>query len=91
MDRDEIVKKIKEEEDYIRSPKFGNSLNKYLAKNPDGVQIKETVKPEKALSDQNKAIGRLLLINEDEVEALYQSAVDLLREEMAKDDYYEDL
>ena len=81
MDRDEIVKKIKEEEDYIRSPKFGNSLNKYLAKNPDGVQIKETVKP----------IGRLLLINEDEVEALYQSAVDLLREEMAKDDYYEDL
>lgn len=84
MDKEDIVKKIKEEEDYIRSPKFANSLNKFLAKNPDGVHIKNTEKPAAALKIQNKAIARLLLISEEEVENLYQKSVVLLREEMLK-------
>ena len=39
MDK-EVQKKIEEEEDYIRSAKNGNSLTKFLAKNPDGVDDK---------------------------------------------------
>lgn len=68
MDKNELKKRILEEEDYIRCPKFNNSLNKFLAKNGDGVE--------------NKVIARLLMITEDEVEKLYIECVKDLREEM---------
>ncbi len=64
--------KIMEEDDFIKAPKYGNSLNKYLAKND---RILE-----------NKAISRLLLISEQEVERLYQEAIVELRKAMVDDD-----
>ena len=69
MDKDEISKRIREEEDYIRSPKHANSLTKFLAKNSEGVE--------------NKVIARLLMIPEEKVEEIYEDAVKQLRAEMA--------
>lgn len=68
MDKDEILRRIAEEDDYIRCPKFANSLNKFLAKNPEGVD--------------DKAIARLLMISEEEVAKVYEEAVRKLREKM---------
>lgn len=71
MDKDDIKKRIIEEDDYIRSPKFFNSLTKFLAKHSDGVD--------------NNAIGRLLMLPEEEVESIYQDCIKELREEMSED------
>lgn len=71
-DKDDIQKRIREDEDYIRSPKFSNSLQKFLAKNPDGAE--------------DSVIARLLSMPEEEIEAIYQEAVTALREEMSDED-----
>lgn len=65
MDRNDLIKRILEEEDYIKSPKFMNSLTKFVNKNSDGVE--------------NSVIARLLMISEEEVNQLYQEAVETLR------------
>ncbi|HEY5234787.1 MAG TPA: hypothetical protein VIJ14_01305 [Rhabdochlamydiaceae bacterium] len=72
MEKSEIKEKVINQEDFIHAPKFGNSLNKFLAKT------------DKIL--ENGAIGKLLQITAEEVESIYQESVDLLREGMAKDD-----
>ena len=54
IDKTEIQRKITTEEDYIRCPKFANSLNKFTLKNSEGVE--------------NSAIARLLMMSEEEVE-----------------------
>jgi len=68
MDKEELQKKIREEEDFIRCPKCGNSLVRFLMKNSEGIE--------------NHVIARLLMIPEEEVERLYEEAVKKLREEM---------
>lgn len=68
MDKDEIAKRVKEEEDYIRCPKCNNSLSKFLAKNSEGVE--------------NNVIARLLMIPEEKIEEIYEDAVKKLRKEM---------
>lgn len=68
MERDEMERKIKEDDDFIHAPKFGNSLQKYLAKT------------DKLL--ENGAIGRLLLIPAEEVERIYEESIVELRKEM---------
>ena len=73
MEKDNVLKKILEEEDFIHAPKFGNSLNKFLAKTDNLLE--------------NGAIGRLLLLPEEEVERIYQESVSQLREKMNPDDY----
>jgi len=72
VEKSEIKEKVINQEDFIHAPKFGNSLNKFLAKT------------DKIL--ENGAIGKLLQITAEEVESIYQESVDLLREGMAKDD-----
>lgn len=72
MDKAEIQRKIIEEEDYIRCPKFSNSLSQFVAKNSEGVE--------------NSTIARLLMMSEEDVEKTYQEAVQMLREAMA-DEY----
>lgn len=71
MDKSDIIKRITEEEDYIRCPKFSNSLNRFVSKNSDGVE--------------NATISRLLMIPEEEVQKIYDEAVQMLREEMEAD------
>lgn len=68
MEKNEILKKILEEEDYIRCPKFSNSLNKFTEKNDGGVE--------------NSTIARLLMMTEEEVERVYQEAIQKLRDDM---------
>jgi len=70
MDKIEIVKKIVEEEDYIRCPKMSNSLSKFMSKNPDGVE--------------NTVIARVLLMTEEEIEAIYQESIAQLRLKMSE-------
>ena len=72
MDKDDVSKKIKEDEDYIRCPKCSNSLIKFLAKNSDGVE--------------DSVIARLLMIPEEKVQELYEEAVKKLRKGMVEDD-----
>jgi hypothetical protein len=72
MDRDELQKRVLEEEDYVRAPKFSNSLSKFLARNSDGVE--------------NATIARLLMITEEEVEKIHEEAIQLLREDMVDED-----
>jgi hypothetical protein len=66
MDRDDVTKRIKEEEDYIRSPKFGNSLARLRAKNPEGVD--------------DSTIAKVLMKTEEEVQKIYDEAVEMLKE-----------
>lgn len=70
-DKTEIKKRIATDTDYVRCPKFSNSLTKFLQKNPDGVE--------------DNTIARLLMIPEDEIEEIYQEAVSALRESMKKE------
>lgn len=71
MDKDDILKRIREEEDYVRCPKCSNSLAKFLAKNSEGVE--------------DNMISKLLMIPEDKVREIYEEAVKKLREEMAEE------
>lgn len=71
-DKTEIKKRIQTDVDYVRCPKFNNSIVKFLQKNPDGVE--------------DNTIARLLMIPEDQVETVYQEAVLKLRESMKKEE-----
>lgn len=68
MDKSELLKKVKEDEDYIRCPKFSNSLTRFLSKNSEGVE--------------NSTIARFLMVSEQEVEKIYEEAVRMLRSGM---------
>jgi hypothetical protein len=72
MDKEDIQKRITEEEDYIRCPKCSNSLTKFLAKNSEGVE--------------DSTIARLLMIPEEKVQEIYEDAVKKLREGMVDGD-----
>jgi hypothetical protein len=67
-----MEKKVREDEDFIHSPKHQNSLNKYLTKMENPLE--------------NGAIGRLLLITSEEVEDLYQNSVVELKDLMSTDE-----
>lgn len=71
-DKDELQQKVLTEEDYVRAPKFSNSLAKFVARNNDGVE--------------NATIARLLMIPEEQVEEIYQEAIVKLREDMVDED-----
>lgn len=72
VEKDEMAKKVREEEDFIHAPKHQNSLQKFLAKN------------DKPLD--NGAIGRLLMVSEEEVEEIYEESIVILREEMVDEE-----
>lgn len=67
-----MEKKVMEEEDFIYAPKFGNSLNKFLAKNDSPLE--------------DRAIARLLMIEPEDVEKLYQESIAQLKEDMDPED-----
>ena len=60
--------KILSDEDFIYCPRLGNSLKKLIDKNPEGID--------------NERISKVLLITEDEVEDLYESALRKFRKIM---------
>jgi hypothetical protein len=68
MEKNEIQKRILEEEDYIRCPKCSNSISKFLSRNPEGAE--------------DSIIARFLMVTEEKVKELYAEAVELLRKDM---------
>lgn len=68
MDKNEIQRKIAEEEDYIRCTKCGNSITKFVAKNPDGAD--------------NSVISRVLMMPEEKIEKIYEESIKILQKEM---------
>lgn len=64
----EKKRRILEEEDFIDHPKYVNSIKKLIEKYPDGVE--------------NDVIAKVLNITEDEVEQIYQSAVQKLKKNL---------
>lgn len=60
--------KIKEDADFIVFPRFGNSLERFVALYPDGVD--------------DKTIAKVLLLEVEEVEALFESAVKKIRKNL---------
>ena len=70
MDKNDLLKRIKDEEDYIRCPKCSNSLAKFLIKNKNSEGVEDSV------------IARLLMISEERVKEIYDDTVKKLREGM---------
>jgi hypothetical protein len=69
--KEDLKKRILEESDFVKSYKHSNSLNKFLARNT------------KELDDST--IARLLMIDKDEVEVIYQKAVEMLKKGMGEE------
>jgi len=68
--KDDILKRIQAEDDYIRCKKFSNSLTKFLFKFSEG--------------SEDAAIARVLMISEEEVQQIYSDAVAKIRAEMVE-------
>jgi hypothetical protein len=68
VSKEDVKKRVLEEPDFIKAYKYFNSMNRFLARNT------------KELDDAT--IARLLLIEKDEVEVIYQKAVALLKKGM---------
>jgi len=68
MDVNTIRLRITNEEDFIYCPRLGNSLKKLIEKNPDGVD--------------DARIAKVLLLSEEEVREIFESAVNKIRELM---------
>jgi hypothetical protein len=72
INKEDFKKKVLEEEDFIKCPRSGNSLQKFLAKSVEEVE--------------NKTIAKLLLIEPEEVQKIYDEAVQLIKEDLGEDD-----
>jgi hypothetical protein len=75
VDKDETKEKINTIEDFIHAPKHQNSLNKFLAKTENPLE--------------NGAVGRLLLLSEEEVETIYQESIETLKKEMLDEEGFD--
>lgn len=72
MEENSVAKKILEDEDFINSKKFNNSLSKMLTKIPDG-------------GVENSVIAKVLLLTEEQVSEIYEESVKILRKELAEE------
>ncbi len=71
INKNEIEEKINSEEDFIYCPRMNNSLKVFINSHPDGVD--------------NTRIAKVLLIKEEEVEEIYQSAIKKFQENLKKE------
>ncbi len=72
METSEIMQKILEDEDFINSKKFGNSLANMVSKMPDdGVE--------------NSVIAKVLMLTEEQVSELYEESVEQLRKDLVEE------
>jgi len=67
----DFKKRILEEEDYIKCPRSSNSLKQYLTKSPEVID--------------DKVIAKLLMINLEEVQKIYDEAVKLIKEDLEQE------
>lgn len=73
MDHDDVAKRIRDEEDYIRCPKFGNSLTRLKA---------AVMKVNNVESVDDAMIAKVLMMTEEEVQKIYDEAVEMIKEGM---------
>ena len=66
-----VKDKIYNDEDFIYCPRLGNSLKKLIETNPEGVD--------------DERIAKVLLIEEDEVQSIFESAIKKFRKSMGLD------
>lgn len=69
--KEDIKEFIQKDEDFIYCPRLGNSLEKLIEKNPDGVE--------------DDRIAKVLLMTEDEVKGVFASAIQKLRNALGLD------
>lgn len=72
MNKDEQKAKVEIDPDYIYCPSSENSLTKFLAKHPDGV------------NDEKAA--QVLMVPVDKLKKYYDEAIKLIREDMGLDE-----
>jgi hypothetical protein len=65
-DKKVLKKKIMEDPDFIYCPRLGNSLTKLVNKHPDGID--------------DERIEKVLLMTKSEIQEVYESALEKLRE-----------
>lgn len=63
-----VKKKIEDEPDFIYCPRLGNSLEKFANMYPEGVD--------------NEKIAKVLLMEQEEVDALFESAINKIRKNL---------
>jgi len=68
--KEDILNRIRSEDDYIRCKKFSNSLAKFMGKFSEGCE--------------DAAIARVLMISEEEVQQIYSDAIASIRAEMVE-------
>lgn len=66
--REKIKDKIGTEDDFIYCPRLSNSVEQFMKNNPEGAD--------------NKKIAKVLLMEEEEVEEIFQSAIRKIRERL---------
>lgn len=74
--KNKIKTKINTDSDFIYCPRLNNSLSKYVERYPEGVD--------------NEKIAKVLMMDEDEVEATFQRAVKKLRDHIGLESMDED-
>lgn len=67
-DKNKVKKKIESDPDFIYCPRLSNSLKIFMEKYPDGVD--------------NAKISKLLLMDEQEVEQIFNQALEKIRKNM---------
>lgn len=65
-----LRKKIKEDPDFVYCPRLGNSLEKLIDKHPEGID--------------DERIEKVLLMSKKEIEVVYNSALEKLRNAIKK-------
>ncbi len=70
--KDKLKEKVLTDPDFIYSPKYENSLNKFMHRHDEGVESSHAAK--------------VLLMEEQEVDDIYEEAVDNLKKLMGAED-----
>lgn len=63
-----VKERIENDEDFCYCPRLGNSVKNLIEKNPEGVD--------------NERIAKVLLTTEEEIEAIFESAIAKLRKNL---------
>lgn len=71
-DKDNLKKKILDDEDFIYCPRLANSLERLMEKHPNGLE--------------DERICKVLLMTQEELDETFQSAILKLRESLGVDD-----
>jgi hypothetical protein len=70
-DKERLQRKIEEDSDFIYCPRLNNSMDSFIRTHPDGVD--------------NERISKVLLVDEEEVRSIFESALRKIRKKLGLD------